>query len=389
MSSLIKEVHIENFMTIENATLEFDETNVLNLKGYNGSGKTAILLAVACLLFNRSAKEQGEFITHGRKYFLVSLLFDDGVKIIRVKYATGPSLYEMYKNDKLIFTTKMGNKYTKITGVPEPIAKYLNMTESADGYFNFQSRKEPMPLAEWNGSENYESLHTALRLEEIFSAQAMINTDKNKLSTEIASLENELNVYEGILTKYQDVSEYLIKELESKDKVLDYKQSKLSDIESILSDIEKLENTKSLPELSKIDISRFKDLVKTYEVLNKLETYSAKVLPEISKVDITRLKDSESLLSSVNKLDSVVDKGILPEIKKVNVDSKARLDSVNKLSKVFNDLVKYSKELKNIDTGYEAVIKKLSDNVEKAKEEGYVFKKCSNCGTYNVVSIKD
>ncbi|RKW48284.1 MAG: hypothetical protein D8B41_00145, partial [Porphyromonas sp.] len=50
--SKIVSIELENFMAIKNAILTFDESNIINLKGYNDSGKSAITRALDVLFFN-------------------------------------------------------------------------------------------------------------------------------------------------------------------------------------------------------------------------------------------------------------------------------------------------------------------------------------------------
>lgn len=49
--SKILGLELENFMSIKEAKLVFDETNIINLKGYNDSGKSAITRALDVLMF--------------------------------------------------------------------------------------------------------------------------------------------------------------------------------------------------------------------------------------------------------------------------------------------------------------------------------------------------
>ena len=59
--SKIKEVEVFNFMSFKHARLVFDETNILNLKGYNDSGKSAILRAVVVCLTDMYKRAQNKY----------------------------------------------------------------------------------------------------------------------------------------------------------------------------------------------------------------------------------------------------------------------------------------------------------------------------------------
>ena len=50
--SKIVSIKIENFMSIKNALLEFDESNIISLCGYNDSGKSAITRLLEVMFYN-------------------------------------------------------------------------------------------------------------------------------------------------------------------------------------------------------------------------------------------------------------------------------------------------------------------------------------------------
>ena len=114
MKSKIKQIHLENFMAFSNALIEFDERNIINLKGYSDSGKSSILIAIAVCLNNFKPSKQVNWIKDTCKFFKISISFDDNVKIVRYKYNNGQSLYEMYKDGALVYTSKINNTLTAI-----------------------------------------------------------------------------------------------------------------------------------------------------------------------------------------------------------------------------------------------------------------------------------
>ena len=162
-------------MVYSHAMVRFDDDNIINLKGYNSSGKSSLIKAVAVALMDLFPSKQAKLIKHGEEYFRVIVTFDDGVSIVRDKYINGQSLYEMYKDRDLIFTTKVGNRLGKVSGVPEEIQNYLAlckmevMNYEGSPYLNYQSRQDKLWLVETKGSENYASLNEILRTEDIVS----------------------------------------------------------------------------------------------------------------------------------------------------------------------------------------------------------------------------
>ena len=87
--SRITEIKVANLATLKNAKFVFDESGILNIKGYNDSGKSALLQGIAMNLINLIPRVQSKFIRHGADFFRVSISFDDGIEIIRDKYING------------------------------------------------------------------------------------------------------------------------------------------------------------------------------------------------------------------------------------------------------------------------------------------------------------
>ena len=66
-----------NFMAIKNGKCDFDERNIINLKGYNDSGKSAMLTALNRLILFKMMKIILELLLHSKvvfKFFVISIL---------------------------------------------------------------------------------------------------------------------------------------------------------------------------------------------------------------------------------------------------------------------------------------------------------------------------
>ena len=110
MYSKLVSWEVWNFMSLAHAKAEFDEKGIINFKGYNDSGKSAMLTALKVLMCNTNPQKQVGFIQDDKEYFRVLASFDDNVQILRDKYINGQSLYEMYKDGQCIFSTKQDRK---------------------------------------------------------------------------------------------------------------------------------------------------------------------------------------------------------------------------------------------------------------------------------------
>lgn len=72
------------------------------------------MIAVAVVFNNFKASKQANWIKDECKYFRIEVNFDDGVKIVRYKYLTGQSLYEMFKDGYLVYSSKVNNQLTRL-----------------------------------------------------------------------------------------------------------------------------------------------------------------------------------------------------------------------------------------------------------------------------------
>lgn len=175
--SKIKNIRLENFMSFSKAQLDFDDSNIIVLKGYNNSGKSALIKAFEVALMGRYESKQSSFIRDGENFFRIVVGFTDGVDIERVKRADGKSLYEMRKDGEVIFTTKQGSALAKVTGVPEEIKTYLALTEMDERWLNSATGNEPMLLTDTTGSENFRAISDVLKAEELHKALSAVRTD--------------------------------------------------------------------------------------------------------------------------------------------------------------------------------------------------------------------
>lgn len=375
--SKISTIELINFMSFKRAKLAFDETGIINIKGYNDSGKSAILRGLAVCLMDMFKRSQVKFIRHGEEYFRIIVTFDDNVSIVRDKYSNGQSLYEVYKDEKLVFTTKQGNKLSKIDGVPKVIEDYLGLCVTDSVVLNYQSCVNKLPVVETTGSENYQMFHEVLKMEEIFRANSMINTDKNELSSRIAGLEQEIQRNEVLLEDCGDVTEDLIKViegLEEQAKVTDIRNREVTELNDILKKYEEIQN---IPSISVIDTRKLKSLERIKSIISSYS--NAKDIPQIKKIDSGKLKKLSDISSVVSKLSNVKD---IPEVKKVSV---ARFNTLGGIVTPLKQYEKGCNHCKDIEDKLNEAKQVLQELVTKASESGISFTKCKNCGSFVVV----
>ena len=405
--SPIKDIEVFNFMSYKHARVSFDDTNILNIKGYNDSGKSALLRATMICLADAFKRVQNKYIRYGCEYFRVVVSFEDGVSIVRDKYLNGQSLYEMYKDGKLIYTSKQGNRLTRIEGVPEVIRNYLGLCVTENGCLNYQSCKDRLLLIETTGSENYQELHSILKSEELSRAIQLINSDRNELNSSIVEMETELNSSKAVLESRSDVSEESIERLEYEDRVLDEVIERSKRIEKLYNTVQKLEKIQEIPKVDKVDEKKLSSLYKISELMGKLE--NSKVIPRVERLDSSRLKSIEYVSECLDRLESEVR---IPEVKRVDVgrlrsleklmsavaeaESEVRLPSVDRVDttgidkiNAMNAMYKVLLNLESLDTKIKEVENErsnLSETVreflESEAEKGVYYKECPTCGTF-------
>ena len=373
--SKILGLELENFMSIKEAKLVFDETNILNLKGYNDSGKSAITRALDVLLFDSYKRAQKNFITHGEHYFRIKLHFDDGVTIVRDKYLNGSSLYEMYSEGQLIFSTKVGNTLTQVKDVPLEIREYLAMTETSEGnYLNSQSIYDKQFLIQTTGSENVELLNGVLKLKETGLATTAIKNDINQLSSSINGLLADIESIKISLERYEDLDEgfiLLLSDLDSKYDEVERKYNQLIEVEDLLSDMAELPI--GIPDLPLIDGGLYASLLgvaSSVEELAKIKDIpTVDVISYNSYVELLKLAELQKSYKNVNTyiLDiPLIDFGRLNTLKILGNSFKEFADISNTIS----SLTERSEELENESLQIQ----------EYARENGISISKCDNCG---------
>lgn len=356
---------VYNFMSIGHGKCSFDDKGIINFKGYNDSGKSAMLTALRVLCTNFQASKQASFIRDDCDYFRVIAYFDDGVKIMRDKYVTGQSLYEMYKGDDLLFTTKSSTGVlTRVQGVPEPVQQYLALIDSDDTYLNFRSCFEKQIGVQTSGSENYKVFNNVLKSEEIASASALLNTDKNKLVSDISDTENQLNAAKTLLGNTAGITKEMVDFLKALDVDVDALEEKSSFISEVKEKKDELASVVVAPVL--FEINTVDTLVGLFDVNEQIRGIS--VAPKLAEID------SVDLLQSIVAVKADIHE-IQPELREIS--------SIDTLVQMKSILTEYS----SID------IKSIDEDIKKAQEEleelshtsGIKVQKCPNCGEVIVV----
>jgi hypothetical protein len=391
-----------NFMSIEHGKCEFDERNIINLKGYNDSGKSAMLNALKVLLYNANSTKQVSFIQDDKEYFRVFAVFADGVQILRDKYINGQSLYEMYKDGQLLYTSKNGNALTRITEVPQPIADYLGLIMYDNTCLNARACFEKQIGVQTTGSENYKMFNTVLKSEEIATAGALLNNDKNKLSSDIEATDMELQAQKRLLGNSEKLTEDMITYLKDHDASLDNAERKEATLSNINSLLYTLSSIPIYPEVEQVDLSKLNSLYQIAEISQKLS--GVVVTPEISILDTKQLEELNTINNIINSLSSLK---VLPEVPSVDGDrlsslnnlvnlvtslnntpiapevtlvDNERLNTLSTIQQMASNLEFYNAEIEDNDKRLNALIAELQELQVEVANHGVKMVKCPGCG---------
>lgn len=391
-----------NFMAFKHASVSFDEKNILNFKGYNDSGKSAMCLALNILMTNTDPNKQVDFIHDECDYFRVVAYFDDDIKILRDKYINGQSLYEMYKGEELIFTTKNGKALTRVSEVPQPIQEYLGLISYDNTYLNFRSCIDKQFGAETTGSENYLAFNTVLKAEELASATQMLNNDKNRLVADMSGLENELYVTKQMCTEGNNITDEMVDTLTALDKTVDtldirgVDAKQLNDVTTSLSAIpvfpavepietaqfdtlcnlanmkKEVEAIVDYPVVETIDTGRLDEIAglsKKLEELKGLPTY-----PEVTLVDTKQIDEISVLWGISQELNTLV---VAPAVD--TIDS-SQLEMICNLRNLLSEIGSCDAKTQQIDGELIELGKTVEQYSAMLQQMGIKMVKCPNCG---------
>lgn len=374
--SKLKSVEVINFMGFLKAKIVADETGSWNLKGYNSSGKSAFLTACAVAMMNVYPNKQLKYIHHGKDYFRIILSFDDGVVIVRDKYKNGQSLYEMYKCEEKVYTSKSGDKLTKIDAVPSIIEGYLGMIGTELGYLNYQVRRDPLWLVETRGSDNYYTLNEVLKSVEIAEANALLNADKNALNTDITIVESEYNTLNTQLAGMSTVGDELLGRLYERQSLVSDLWNQYDMLNKIAGIIKELSETEIPPEIERIESDRLVGIQRVGSLLSQLEgiQYFKESIENIS-------------LDRYNAIGRIVTN--LKETQKISyfdgeigtIEGTGKLKDLNKLSSLVNEMSEAVRELGSLKTTFQSLEDEREALIEQASKQGITFTVCTNCGT--------
>ncbi len=367
MRSKLVAIELQNIMTIGEARLEFDETGILSLVGYNDSGKSAILFALDTFLYDSHKRDQTDMITDGEESSGIGLEFDDGVEINKYKSRSKPTVWEMIKNGQLVYTNQLPTGVAAIDGVPSVIADYLGVVEDevTGQRLNVRRNSDKLFLIETTGGENYKMLNTVLQSDVLARASRNVNATHNKMQSAFlakkAALENLIvEVDAMVVMDEQDVSK-LAKSIER----MKATRTRYTYILDVANQVEAVNNLQPAPEVPIVDSSRVEALVQMQGFQRVLD---APVYDEIPTVDPSRVLE----LVEMMRLHALASQVIPPEVPLL--DPSRYLD-MREYAIGYNDAYHKGEAVKKVTGEYEEITSHLHQ-----LSEVFGFKVCTSCG---------
>lgn len=302
----ITKVHLENFQSHKNTSLEFDRgLNVI--LGNSDSGKTAILRAIKWALYN---EPQGDyFIMQGQNQVLVEIEFSNGAIIKRLKSSSKNDYYLKLPNQEEqkfeAFGRSVPQEIINITGMykmslNDDKTSILNIADQLEGPFLLN--QVPSVRASAIGrliSVNY--IDDALR--DTVRENKTVNTNIRNLEKSKTELEEEIAKFDylkDLEKKYEELKSIRDKISIKEDKLKLYKKLSYSfkeinnEINSINIDISKLP-----------DLELLSSIVTELVTLNFKNNYYINFNDKLNKLDMS-IKNANVYLNNFKDFSSLM-----------------------------------------------------------------------------------
>lgn len=371
MSSNNKIVVLEvtNFMSIKNARIEFDDTNIINLCGYNDSGKSAITRLLEIMFYNAYSADQAKFITDGEDYWKGSLHFSDGVIIDRYKYADGKSMWEMYKGTQKLFTNRLDNGgLAAMPENPDIIANYLGVIqdEFTEEKLNVRRNTDKLFLITTTGGDNYKILNSVLQSDILAEASRQLNEDKNKLNGEVVNLKTTSDVLSEQLSNMEVAPEDLLEGTKEQISKLTDAASQLARLTMLADTQKQLNSIVVYDEVEPIDLESLRSLQGIVALRGVLLT---PIFDELSGIDTQRLEALKNIAEMKKSL-------FIPIYDNLDTIDIEKYKNVTDIGNLYNTLYNANINLANVEQELEKTKKELA-----ALSAQYNLKVCKNCGS--------
>ena len=395
---MIKSIHIENFMSIKNADIAFDGSNIIDLCGYNDSGKSAVIRLIDIMFYNAYSTEQVHFIRTGEDFFRCVMTFTDGVEYERIKKSTGASIFILRKDGQEIYNNQTGRQIINTTGIPRVISNYLGVIR--DDYtkeeLNVRRCTDRLFLINTTGGDNYKILNTILQSEALAETSTRLNTDKNRLQQEVVAKYNQLSALQTQREETPVVPTVALDTLIAEAARLEISSKRMEAIEQARTYKRERDSIVIAPHVSTINFDRYQKLtdIKGYKQASEKSIFKA-----VSSVSVDKLQalfqlceykatahqpiqrkvstvsiDLYQALSNLVALKAKVQAVEIPRAVETVIDT-GRIQAVKGLYAAYKEAKQRGEDWQEKQTAYEGVQSKLTEFARQ-----YDLTICKNCG---------
>ena len=360
----------ENFMSLGNVEIEFDEGNIISIVGFNDTGKSAITRGIEVLFYNAYSTEQSKFIKDGEDFFRITVIDTQGFKVVREKHLDGHSLWELINSEgEVLYTNSLGEKGTyAVSDVPEPIAQFLGVIkdEHTGEKLNVRRNIDRLFLINTTGGDNYKILNSVLRSDVLAEASKKINEDRNKLQSNLGGLNAQAETLRGEVKLIDVAPKNIIDDLDDSIEKLTLSREKQQYMSYINEQKEILDSIYIHEELTPIDTTRYSELAQIVNMYNQLDVI---IQPELPQLDYDRYM----AISEIARLRGELDDFIVPETEPISTE---RYKDLLEIVGYYNSLYNENNALATIDNELNEVNRQLNQLAQT-----YNIKICKNCGS--------
>lgn len=367
-------VEIFNVMSIKEARIEFDGSNIISITGYNDSGKSALTKSLEIVFYDEYKNDQSKFIHGKEEYMGIGLEFDDGVSINKYKYRNGNSLWEMLKDDEMIYTNQLGNTIAAMPTVPDPIKKYLRVIEDkvTGEKLNVRRNTDQTLLINTTGGQNYKIINAVLKLDVLSKAIERLNMGSNRLQSTFISkssaLEALIDSQDSINFLPEGIIEYItnIKGIIAETAL---RKKALQAIDEVSTTLHEIELT---PELPTLDLTRV-------NMLRELSALDARVkepvTPHVNPIDMGLVQRLQ-LLRNISNMQALTLQPVHEQVNTLDTTQLQLLKEIGKLYGVTN--VSVHDEVKLLDGGRVSMLSELINRLRNVQEEEQLLTSINN-----------
>lgn len=301
----LKAFEITNFMGYNEGRIEFDDRNIINIKGYNSSGKSAMLRALNVFFTFAWKTSLTNFIKHDKDYFELAGEFDDGTLITMRKKRGGAVSYRMVDTSEgtLVYTTEdEDNKALwNSQAVPHIIAKYFNVLTDTSN-LHYRKGRDPLLLVDTTPGQNYKLLSEVLQSTLALKALQLAKKDLKDAQKEFQDVEAVREHTMERVYEVEHLTHAVVAKMEALQKQLQTQMDiahKLSEYRDVLIKLETREKvaclkTLEMPDLSQLTrLTEISDLHRRQRVLTPIASLETLEKPDATKLEL--LKDVSEL----------------------------------------------------------------------------------------------